>query len=538
MRIIDFTVRNFKSIKTLTMNNLGDFNVLVGRNDTGKSNVLDALLVSIDGLSGKVDQHSQYHDHLWPDGRKDQSMIEIDATISVNAMELEILTHGHDYFKRFRQAPIIHIQRVIEGDERRTTLFKIDEGILISDEIEPTNETRKIHEVFFRLPHSVKRIDVIRGQVPPSSSPFGLRGTVIPSDTLQTIQNWVDNDTTEDKRKFELLNSVFQTLSNTDWRLRQDSKKLFIYTDIDTGFSITEVGGGIQELIHLAYMLVDLPDFLLIEEPETHNHPEQTSRIFRVLKEISKEQQVFVTTHSSTFIEHVKYTDVYHIKKDEGYTVCSQVQSEGFVAVAQDLGLRPVHVYLTNSILFIEGPCDELVFNSWAGMLGHAFHPPIVQIRQMKGMGNSKLQASVWKEVRESIDIPLVWVFDNNEKTKKTINAMKRRGVEKSSIILLERGDIEDYYPLGPTVKHLMKVWKIDKSLRNDLLEILSEGGRVRAIRKFLNEHAKDTPNDDEWKIPLAKHVAYETSTDDYDPDIWAEISEIMNQIKFGLSVQ
>lgn len=50
MRLLTFSVTNYRSITTAHKINIGDFTVLVGKNNEGKSNLLTALNVAMDIL--------------------------------------------------------------------------------------------------------------------------------------------------------------------------------------------------------------------------------------------------------------------------------------------------------------------------------------------------------------------------------------------------------------------------------------------------------------------------------------------------------
>ena len=43
MRIKEFEVKNYKSLENVVLKDLGDFNVLIGKNSSGKTNILEAM---------------------------------------------------------------------------------------------------------------------------------------------------------------------------------------------------------------------------------------------------------------------------------------------------------------------------------------------------------------------------------------------------------------------------------------------------------------------------------------------------------------
>ena len=49
-----FKVENFKRFEAFEMNNLGQFNLIVGDNNVGKTSVLEALLIEGDGYNSVI----------------------------------------------------------------------------------------------------------------------------------------------------------------------------------------------------------------------------------------------------------------------------------------------------------------------------------------------------------------------------------------------------------------------------------------------------------------------------------------------------
>lgn len=104
--------------------------------------------------------------------------------------------------------------------------------------------------------------------------------------------------------------------------------------NIDDGVEtcITEKGSGMQRAYAFAVMKVyadylsqnsgssdiEKPLFFFIDEPEISLHPRAQQTLFRALKEISKKQQVFISTHSPFLLKNFDDKDVitYTNKKD------------------------------------------------------------------------------------------------------------------------------------------------------------------------------------------------------------------------------
>lgn len=82
-----------------------------------------------------------------------------------------------------------------------------------------------------------------------------------------------------------------------------------------------------------AYMILlydpDPHPLLCIEEPENFLHPELLIELAEEIREYAeKGGQVFVSTHSPDFVNAVEIDELYHIKKEQGYSVIHAVKDD------------------------------------------------------------------------------------------------------------------------------------------------------------------------------------------------------------------
>jgi putative ATP-dependent endonuclease of OLD family len=81
-------------------------------------------------------------------------------------------------------------------------------------------------------------------------------------------------------------------------------------------------GSGIKEALRLILDLEFSEAKIVIgEEPEIHLHYSLEKTIFNYLSQISKEKQVFITTHSTGFIDTCNFSSVMLVKKKENIEV-------------------------------------------------------------------------------------------------------------------------------------------------------------------------------------------------------------------------
>jgi len=142
--------------------------------------------------------------------------------------------------------------------------------------------------------------------------------------------------------------------------------------DIDE-FLVEANGAGIREALRLILDLeLQTPALAMIEEPEVHLHPGLERAIETYLRDKSREVQMFITTHSTHFVDSASFQNVYMVsKKQDRKTAIEAVGPDhGAFKIPAELGLRLSSLFMFDQLVFVEGPSDEAVLCELARTLG------------------------------------------------------------------------------------------------------------------------------------------------------------------------
>ena len=166
---------------------------------------------------------------------------------------------------------------------------------------------------------------------------------------------------------------VVQQLSNKKWEIYlEESEKGRI--------ALSESGSGLQTiLLVLTFLyLVPIMESKLInryifafEELENNVHPALQRRLFLYLRGIALKQKIcmFITTHSSVPIDlfsNDKEAQIIHTLHDGKKATANRV--EAYVQrkeILDDLDIRASDLLQSNGVVWVEGPSDRLYFNRW-----------------------------------------------------------------------------------------------------------------------------------------------------------------------------
>ena len=109
----------------------------------------------------------------------------------------------------------------------------------------------------------------------------------------------------------------------------------------------------------------------IVEEPEIHLHAGAQRRFMSILKGISREGQVIITTHSSIFIDRADYSALHLLRRENGETtaVLDRGDREILREALDELGVMPSDILHSNGIIIVEGISDKYILEALAASI-------------------------------------------------------------------------------------------------------------------------------------------------------------------------
>jgi predicted ATPase len=283
------------------------------------------------------------------------------------------------------------------------------------------------------------------------------------------------------------------------------------------------LGGGEQEIFVLMWHLLDKDFIYGIEESENHLHPEYLKKLFKFFKEISKERQIILTTHSPLLVDKIDVENNWIIKREGGETTVQKLKErEELKFVLMELGLVPSDIFLKDFIFFVEGGTEkEAVIPILGKRLGFKELVDRIAIVSIGGEGQLKNYLRLWIEWLNIFPVDYLVLLDKHSEhlVGELIRKLK---IDAGKIFILKNGSIEDYYPIKLVIKALKELFDIDIKET----DIDSSKPRDKEIERILKQYKIIEMIGGKWKVIVGEYIA-----------LWMPVENIPSEIKMAFEI-
>lgn len=385
--IIDkLTIKHYKCFDEVgaTIDALKSINVIIGKNNIGKSSVIDIF------------KFLTTTDKTFFNSRRNGKAPELDFEHIVN--EQLILksfpsnTSGGDINGNHQQYGLTLVNSILNYtiNENSQNVFKsIDKSI--------SNGARRYFDGYLhqnKFPLKGKLFSHLRAErdIQPEPQTSELKVTTNGIGATNLLQNILNRDSYDsnliEKTLLNELNKIINPdISFTRILVQQNENsywEIYFESADDGRVPLSKMGSGVKTVLLVLILLYVMPNIerktpndyvFALEELENNLHPSLQRRLYYFIYEFAKSTNCIflLTTHSNIVIDlynSLDETQILHISKNEKRTIIKSTLKEGELkTILDDLDVRASDILQSNGIIWVEGPSDRTFINNWLKIL-------------------------------------------------------------------------------------------------------------------------------------------------------------------------
>lgn len=379
MKILEIGIGKYKSIgeEFIWINPNKKVNVLIGSNNSGKSNVLKGFERFTNDKFGIINNltENEFYNRKNKNRFRFAFKVRLDETDSAMKLKDKEIILAFMFGDQnqivwdnnpFIDVALPEVNRIFRSWQMPSPIANFQDE----------NLTKKIaSKLLASLPNKAVFIPQFR-KISMSGNKTGPNFGYLPQGTgiIELLASWRSPIEGQEhlKDKFMSIQNLLRTL------LDMPSLELSIpYTNDSiriTNNTLTlpleSYGTGVHELIILAIAILSEDNVLYcIEEPEIHFHPKLQKNLMSFLINNTKSQYL-ISTHSNAFIVPSDKTNVIHLRNQNGVTIgnCAESSSQA-LEILNDLGIQPSDLLQANSVIWVEGTSDRVYINKWLSIM-------------------------------------------------------------------------------------------------------------------------------------------------------------------------
>ena len=404
MFVQKFQVQNFKSFQDITIYFNQDVNVLTGKNNSGKTTVLEALSLWHECFTKLLTQTTRsqknYKKGDWILGSRSNRSFSLEQVNSIRIPNLEDIFYEGIYKNKIKlgvtlqnnKNASLNIQFTIgkSGDN-----YTIDLDKSVDFDIQKFNSFIKLSPNPFSIYYAspVSTINTLERYIALSEIEAACLEkksvSVIRNRLLQLSQFKVAFDLFQRDLSYILFNNQDKISLDISFDGEQESHVVAKYKIRfnESPKDISLLGSGTLQLIEILvnFYLVDLQGkelrLVMLDEPDSYIHRDIQKRLIEIISRFASNTQIIISTHNESFIRSVPVEQLFHLdgKSIGEYHPINETEIEKLQprfkgiypslinpiirTVGEITGLDFINAIECDRLIFVEGEDDARYFN-------------------------------------------------------------------------------------------------------------------------------------------------------------------------------
>ena len=524
MEIESIQFENYKCFKSAKLNNFKSINIIIGKNNIGKSSLLD-IIEMVNGQRNSENVKIEIIKRL-----SENDILTVFKKRTHTGGVPNVYTNGGDGSDYYYGMTFLNEPFIFETKSSNGNIITNNTEDITSFNSRYVNSTKYMWDMLAtRIRYkqkTIKRILAERNVIPETESPnMNVDGNGNGITTV--IANYLNKSNYDEglvrEKMLNTLNEIMGEDANFTEIVAQQVEKdnaikweIFLREKEKGRIALSESGSGLKTILMVLTYTILLPDIMkkklndyifLFEELENNLHPSLQRRLLRYIEELAEcGAEFFLTTHSNIVLDSFENdkTNIIHVLKNNGKIEALNA-SEKLLKnnIINDLGIKASDILQSNGIIWVEGPSDRIYINKWIELWSNGKYKEGKDYQCVfyggRLLSNLTLEPEEENELVDLLTINrnaiIVIDSDKTEKSSKINNTKIRikSEAEKNSILcwITKGREIENYIPSNLILK------KENVEMENnefgqyenleDYLDKLQEGKGVTFTRNKIN---------------------------------------------------
>ncbi len=535
MKLTKTTIHHFKSFEDLKIN-FHDLNLLIGKNNSGKSNLIQALdlffnyrkkfknknldfcLFKNKGESSSkliftiecffklnnretaiiTKRLNRFYDHRLKSGKKAKER----AISQYKEMRIKFIYKKSN--ELFRNNCHYEIYNYKTKKFKKIGIFQVENYIFnrISFTYIPAirnlNNTEILNDIYFNLYNNISTIKKNKLISSANKIEKNIKDFII-NDFEKEFNNKIKN------KIFNILQVKFDFKSKDDKFIIETMNNLLPIAHDGTETNIEEKGAGLQSFIIIwlyNYLSTSARKNIIIalEEPEAHLHPSAQKNLLKSITEISKAKnnQIIITSHSPFLINNSALLEIVSMnrnKKNKGFvSTATQIKESELRLYDMDhfnrnMKIEKKDIFFSDAIILVEGISDKLVIEHFFKLYNINLDLKNISIIEYEGTPKIKHLLKLIIDFK----IPYYLLFDNDFVYFKDINGNEHKGLfnlwryTKVKVSSSDKNDILNNFNKITKLNKILKKYNCS-SFRIDLERDMMTDKTLFYFQNYLND--------------------------------------------------
>jgi hypothetical protein len=526
-------IRNFKSFSDSgKIQFLQGFNVILGKNNVGKTALLESLSLFPNGPNPHRDSKKRATQPI-------NDLGELDLEVFFQKQELNdvLLSHGNIWFPITQQyqnpsAALEFFHKFLSNERIISLRYRTNGGwspikypshgmtpspassmsanIRRSDNFENFEFSGLSHSnndnMYEPLSQFIKqniysfkaeRLNLARSR-------FGSNSKLNPdASNLAEVLNILQDSRHLFDEYNKLLITVFDNIGGVSVRPVENSPdvQIRIWNNnapphrVDLAQPLSESGTGISQVLAMLYIIItsDSPRVIIIDEPNTFLYPGAVKKLFNIMNNNPVKHQFIISTHSPEVIAASDAKSVHMINWVREESTVEKLSISGVGDMRRslmELGVKLSDVYGMDYVLWVEGSteqeCFPLIIKHFQITLPLA--TSVISLRAPTDIDGKRPEAKVFREIYDRVAkscslVPsaIAFILDREKRSQQERDDLER--IKEYSIRFIPRRTYENYL-IAPGAIHA-----IINNTKDDNIKKLS----IEDIVKYISEN-KNNP--------------------------------------------